>query len=80
MENQHIDGSVLLNNYLQAKNRLNALNYEAYMEGPRNAPTWTVRAKIDGVVRGSACGKQRHIARDLAARQALNFLITVWGP
>ncbi|KIY46337.1 hypothetical protein FISHEDRAFT_75771 [Fistulina hepatica ATCC 64428] len=79
MNNQHIDGSVRLNNYLQAKNRLNALNYEQYMEGPRNAPTWTVRVKIDGVVLGSASGRQIHIARDLAANQALETLIQAWG-
>ncbi|KIY72589.1 hypothetical protein CYLTODRAFT_486235 [Cylindrobasidium torrendii FP15055 ss-10] len=65
------DGTVGLNNYLQALGRPAALNWLETQAGPEQAPTWTCIAKIDGVEYGRGQGGRKFIARDAASDQAL---------
>ncbi|KAK0481502.1 hypothetical protein IW261DRAFT_1470989 [Armillaria novae-zelandiae] len=68
-------GTVELNNYLQSKGMLASLSWIESISDPRYGPTWTCICKIDGQVRGIGTGAQKHVARDIAASQALNTLI-----
>ncbi|KAK0208969.1 hypothetical protein DFS33DRAFT_1306659 [Desarmillaria ectypa] len=68
-------GTVELNNYLQSKGMSASLSWIEFTSDPRYGPTWTCICKIDGHVRGIGTGAQKHIARDIAASQALDALI-----
>ncbi|SJL06477.1 uncharacterized protein ARMOST_09816 [Armillaria ostoyae] len=67
-------GTSGLNNYLQGKNRLDAVSWVESRSGPPNDPTWTMTCKIDGEVRGIGTGSQKHVAKDAAANQVLAYL------
>ncbi|KAI0925970.1 hypothetical protein AcW1_008256 [Taiwanofungus camphoratus] len=68
------EGTVALNNYLQSQNQLSLLSWEESTTGPQHAPEWTSICKIGGQVVGTGRGAQRHIARDMAAKEALKAL------
>ncbi|KAJ3845552.1 hypothetical protein F5878DRAFT_2259 [Lentinula raphanica] len=73
-------GNSALNNFLQTKNRLDALSWVDSISGPSHAPQWTCVCKIDGEVVATGTGPQKHVARDMAANLALTKLIdTNWG-
>ncbi|CCM03769.1 uncharacterized protein FIBRA_05916 [Fibroporia radiculosa] len=69
------EGTVLLNNWLQARNRVTSLSWEESTTGPRHSPQWTSVCKIDGQDYGRGTGAQKHLARDIAAKAALERLI-----
>ncbi|KAJ3989026.1 hypothetical protein F5890DRAFT_178982 [Lentinula detonsa] len=69
------DGAFALNNFLQKKNRLDALSWVDSTAGPSHSPQWTCVCKIDGEVVATGTGSQKHVARDIAANQALKILI-----
>ncbi|KAJ3559002.1 hypothetical protein NM688_g610 [Phlebia brevispora] len=69
-----MDGTISLNNFLQARNRLTSLVWSETCEGPSHAPIWTSVCKINGEVKGTGIGPQKHVARDLAAKEALKAL------
>ncbi|KAJ4485624.1 hypothetical protein J3R30DRAFT_3283849, partial [Lentinula aciculospora] len=74
------DGTFALNNFLQRKNRLDALSWMESTSGPRHAIQWTCVCKINGEVFGIGTGAQKHVARDIAANQTLQTLIdTNWS-
>lgn len=75
---------------LQGKGQLTSLSWLDASTGPRNAPQWTSICKsktipfipvflltastVNGVEKGRGTGLQKHIARDIAADQALTAL------
>ncbi|TFK41924.1 hypothetical protein BDQ12DRAFT_710272 [Crucibulum laeve] len=68
------DGTVKLNNYLQGQDRASSLSWVESNSGPSHAPTWKCVCKIDGKEYGTGTGSHKHIAKDIAATQALNTL------
>ncbi|EGO05250.1 hypothetical protein SERLA73DRAFT_174311 [Serpula lacrymans var. lacrymans S7.3] len=68
------EGTVALNNYLQATNQLTSLSWQDSTSGPKNAPQWTSTCKIAGQVYGIGTGTHKHIARNMASTIALNSL------
>ncbi|KAI0778652.1 hypothetical protein BD413DRAFT_114139 [Trametes elegans] len=68
------DGTVALNNYLQEKGRLALLSWVDESSGPRHAAEWTSQCKIDGETLASGKGPKRNLARDEAAKKALELL------
>ncbi|KAK0486563.1 hypothetical protein IW261DRAFT_1560002 [Armillaria novae-zelandiae] len=67
-------GTSGLNNYLQKQNRIDAVSWVESNTGPPNKPTWTMTCKVDGKVCGTGTGLQKHVAKDVAADQALASL------
>ncbi|KAF8831909.1 hypothetical protein HHX47_DHR1001318 [Lentinula edodes] len=77
---RHIFSGTFLALVLQSKNRLSALSWLDSTSGFPHAPQWNCICKIDGEVMGSGTGPQKHVARDIAANQALKTLIdTNWS-
>ncbi|KAK0218669.1 hypothetical protein IW262DRAFT_1386790 [Armillaria fumosa] len=74
ISNRFTVGTSGLNNYLQGKNRLDAVSWVEARSGPPNDPTWTMKCKIDGKVLGIGTGSQKHVAKDAASNQALASL------
>ncbi|KAI0692968.1 hypothetical protein BC835DRAFT_1416237 [Cytidiella melzeri] len=68
------EGTVALNNHLQATDQVAALSWSDSKSGPDHAPVWTSICKLDGVEVGRGTGPLKHAARDAAARQALQTL------
>jgi len=68
------EGTVALNNYLQSKNQAALLTWEESSSGPAHAPQWTLTCKLNGEVVGVGTGAQKHIAKDMAAKAALQTL------
>ncbi|KAI0783362.1 hypothetical protein C8Q75DRAFT_444164 [Abortiporus biennis] len=68
------EGTVALNNFLQARNQLHLLSWEERNAGPPHLTQWTVTCKFGGEVLGVGTGAQKHIARDAAAAVALKAL------
>ncbi|GBE77489.1 hypothetical protein BKA93DRAFT_822997 [Sparassis latifolia] len=69
-----LDGTVALNNYLQSKNQHSLVSWVDTTSGPRHAPEWTSTCKFNGEVIGVGQGAQKHVARDAAAKAALEVL------
>ncbi|KAK0502254.1 hypothetical protein EDD18DRAFT_684951 [Armillaria luteobubalina] len=67
-------GTSGLNNYLQKQNKLDAVSWLESCSGPSNKPTWTMSCKINGEIRGTGTGFQKHVAKDAAADEALAYL------
>ncbi|KAI0094497.1 hypothetical protein BDY19DRAFT_988333 [Irpex rosettiformis] len=68
------EGTVRLNNHLQATDQAHALVWVDTKAGPDHEPIWTSVCKINGVEVGRGTGPLKHVARDVAARQALETL------
>ncbi|KAK0219556.1 hypothetical protein EDD85DRAFT_915594 [Armillaria nabsnona] len=68
-------GTAGLNKYLMGKNRLHSVSWVESSSGPLNKPMWTMTCKIDGEARGTSTGPQKHVAKDVAANQALAYLM-----
>lgn len=51
-----------------------AVTYPAESTGPSHQPRWTVQCMINGVEKGRGVGKNQKIAREEAAKQALNVM------
>ncbi|KAI0375471.1 hypothetical protein BV20DRAFT_960636 [Pilatotrama ljubarskyi] len=60
---------------LQSKGRVASLSWEDEVSGPRHAPQWTCRCKIDGEILATGTGSRRAAAQDVAATEALAILI-----
>jgi len=67
-------GSSRLNIFLQKRGRLSALSWQESTSGAKHAPVWKCICKIDGEPRGTGTGTHKHVARDLAANEALEYL------
>ncbi|PBK82573.1 hypothetical protein ARMGADRAFT_946230, partial [Armillaria gallica] len=57
-------------------NRLSAISWVESHSGPRSAPLWTMTCKIDGEARGTGTASQKHVAKEMAAIQALACLMS----
>ncbi|KAF8894165.1 hypothetical protein CPB85DRAFT_1440583 [Mucidula mucida] len=68
------EGTIGLNNYLQAKDKLTSLSWVETPTGPQTAIVWVAVCKIDGVERGRGTGAQKYVAKDNAANQAIAYL------
>ncbi|KAI0068024.1 hypothetical protein BV25DRAFT_1911054 [Artomyces pyxidatus] len=68
------EGTIALNNYLQLKDKAASLSWQDTSSGPAHAPEWESVCKIDGVVIASGRGTHKHLARDVAATEALAIL------
>ncbi|KIP11719.1 hypothetical protein PHLGIDRAFT_124620 [Phlebiopsis gigantea 11061_1 CR5-6] len=69
--NNHTDGVPALNQYLQSIGKAEALSWLDTTSGPAHAPQWTSTCKIENEAKGKGQGPQKHIARDIAAKEAL---------
>ncbi|KAF9011040.1 hypothetical protein BDQ17DRAFT_860852 [Cyathus striatus] len=63
-----------LNNYLQGTGQLTALSWLETQHGPSHAPTWKCICKINGEPRGTGTSTHKHLAKDIAANEALKYL------
>ncbi|KIJ32693.1 hypothetical protein M422DRAFT_184149 [Sphaerobolus stellatus SS14] len=63
-----------LHNFLQGKGMVGSLSWQDSRVGPDNAPVWTATVHIAGQVYGSATGGTKQLARNAAARKALDVL------
>lgn len=68
------EGLQALNRYLHKHHMTTALSWKDWPTGDSHSPQWTSECKIHGTVRGVGNGTHKHIARDLAAQEALVFL------
>jgi len=69
-----IEGTVLLNNYLQKHNRQTQLSWEDTDAGPHHAPEWTSTCKLGGDIIATGTGSTKAAARDAAANEAFKIL------
>ncbi|TFL06138.1 hypothetical protein BDV98DRAFT_139520 [Pterulicium gracile] len=63
-----------LNNYLQGRNQLAALSWFDTQTGPVHNPSWTSQCQIYGSVAGTGTGPKKWMARNEAAKVALESL------
>ncbi|CAL1694266.1 unnamed protein product [Somion occarium] len=68
------DGTVALNNYLQSQNELQLLVCQEVSSGPSHSPEWTVTYKMHDQVLGVGTGATKALAKDAAAKAALQTL------
>jgi len=68
-------GTVALNNYLQATNRLTALSWDESTTGLEHSPMWTCVCKINGKPYGTGTGMNKQAARDVACKVTLEGLV-----
>jgi len=64
----------MLNNYLQGQRKGHLLSWVETQTGGSNAAQWTMTCKIGGEVMGSATAGNKNVAKDKAAKQALEKL------
>ncbi|KAI5898772.1 hypothetical protein EV122DRAFT_259956 [Schizophyllum commune] len=60
-----------LNNYFQTRQQTTRVTYSESSAGPSHARIWTVQCKVDGQPLGTGVAAQKSVAKEEAARQAL---------
>ncbi|KAF9001765.1 hypothetical protein BDQ17DRAFT_1358227 [Cyathus striatus] len=65
-----------LNNYLQERQMSSYISWSEKSAGTAQNPTWTVECKISGVVMGTGTAARKQAAKEIAARQALQRLMS----
>ncbi|EFI28705.1 hypothetical protein CC1G_13731 [Coprinopsis cinerea okayama7 len=64
-----------LNQYLNKIGKAASLSWQECNYGPPHDSKWTCVCKIDGEPRGEGTSTHKHTAKNIAAEQALHYLI-----
>ncbi|TFK26725.1 hypothetical protein FA15DRAFT_267141 [Coprinopsis marcescibilis] len=69
------DATSQLSQYLDKLGRGSSISWQEITYGPAHDQKWKCVCKIDGEPRGEGTGSHKHVAKNIAAAQALQYLI-----